>query len=87
MLLEGYKFIKCCIEVLFCSSSSFILFSSVTLYFHSLLYFILRTSYFIMAESSNTPLASSGRNWAYSFWQFWTPIDTCMSFYTATGKY
>ncbi|OJI99471.1 hypothetical protein ASPVEDRAFT_69870 [Aspergillus versicolor CBS 583.65] len=30
-----------------------------------------------MAESSNTPLAS-GRNWAYSFWQFWTPIDTCM---------
>lgn len=61
-------------------------FFSHSLLLFSLLYFIFRTSYFIMAESSNTPLAS-GRNWAYSFWQFWTPIDTCTSFYTATGKY
>ncbi|KAL2826702.1 PLAC8 family-domain-containing protein [Aspergillus cavernicola] len=25
-----------------------------------------------------TPAPASGRNWSYSFWQFWTPLDTCL---------
>lgn len=66
----------------FCSvlqHRSFILYffpSSHSLLLHS---FIILVHCIIMAESSNTPLASSGRNWSYSFWEFWNPIDTCMS--------
>ncbi|KAL4865165.1 hypothetical protein BDV12DRAFT_200449 [Aspergillus spectabilis] len=26
--------------------------------------------------TENLPIPASGRNWSYSFWQFWTPIDT-----------
>ncbi|KAL4883567.1 PLAC8 family-domain-containing protein [Aspergillus karnatakaensis] len=29
-----------------------------------------------MAEPIPPP--ASGRNWSYSFWQFWTPVDTCL---------
>ncbi|KAL2867552.1 PLAC8 family protein [Aspergillus lucknowensis] len=29
-------------------------------------------------EAPTTPAPASGRNWSYSFWQFWTPIDTCL---------
>ncbi|KAL4962049.1 PLAC8 family protein [Aspergillus stella-maris] len=30
------------------------------------------------STATPTPVPASGRNWSYSFWEFWTPIDICL---------